>query len=197
MIPAEKIVGRWRTVPGSRRRTKHSFLLVESVRRTSTRTGRDLEFEYLRLPNWVNIIAVTPRRSIIFVRQYRHGVDDVVIELPAGSVGRGENERDAAVRELLEETGYRGTNARRLGNLLPNTAIQTNSLSTWLILNAEPVLEPRPDSGEHIEVVELPFSTTERYIRAGRIRSALSLAALYLYRMDQRSARSSKLIQER
>ena len=53
----------------------------------------------------VMTIAVTPDNNVLLVRQYKHGVGDVIIELPAGVIDEGEDPLDAAKRELREETG--------------------------------------------------------------------------------------------
>jgi 8-oxo-dGTP pyrophosphatase MutT (NUDIX family) len=158
--------------------------MIEAIDRISPRTGQRHSFEYLRLDTWVNIIALTTKHHIVLVRQYRHGIDEVVTELPAGTVDLGEDERDAAVRELLEETGYQGRAIRCLGSLLPNPAIQTNTLSTWLVTDAERVREASLDASEHIDVVEIPLPAVKDYIRTGGIRSAFSIAAFYLLSLD-------------
>jgi ADP-ribose pyrophosphatase len=67
----------------------------------------------------VGILAITPEDEIVLVEQFRIPVRSAVIEIPAGIVGdedehRGESLAETAARELLEETGYRASNIRRL-----------------------------------------------------------------------------------
>lgn len=62
-------------------------------------------FEY---PSWVIVLALTPAREVVLIRQYRHGIGAVFFELAAGVPDAGENLLDCAQRELLEETGYGG-----------------------------------------------------------------------------------------
>ena len=63
------------------------------------------EFYVLEYPDWVNIIAITTDGKMVLVEQYRHGLDDIFMELCAGCVEPGEDPLAAAKRELAEETG--------------------------------------------------------------------------------------------
>jgi len=174
---------RWATVSGSTKVLSNDYLKLEAVSRISPRTGQSGIFEYLNLPNWVNVIARTNDDAVVFVQQYRHGVDEIVTELPAGSVEHGEQPGNAAARELLEETGYVGDAPSCLGSILPNPAIQNNILSTWLVTSAERISRPIPDAYEHIEVVTVPISAITDFIRSGHIRNALTIAAIHLFFM--------------
>src|SRR5476651_2295963 len=70
-------------------------------------TGQALSpFHVVEAPHWVNAIAFTPEREIVLVEQYRHPVQTVMLELPAGKVDGDETPEQAVKRELLEETGY-------------------------------------------------------------------------------------------
>ena len=66
------------------------------------------EFYILEYPSWVNVTAITKDGQFVMIEQYRHGLDDVFTELPAGVVDPGEEPLEAAKRELLEEAGYGG-----------------------------------------------------------------------------------------
>src|SRR5262249_34587526 len=70
------------------------------------RTGVEGRYVVLECPDWVNVIALTDDRQVVLIRQYRHGVDRVVLEIPSGIVERDEEPLAAAQRELAEETGY-------------------------------------------------------------------------------------------
>lgn len=62
----------------------------------------------LEYPDWINVIAITDDGKYVFERQYRHGLDIVEWEIPAGVVEKGEEPMHAAQRELMEETGFGG-----------------------------------------------------------------------------------------
>src|SRR5476651_2645728 len=90
----------------------------------SPRTGKEHDFFVLDSVNWVNVIAVTPDRQLVMVEQYRHGSNTVELEIPGGMMDAGEADPVVtAVRELREETGYEGKNARRFGRVWSNPDI--------------------------------------------------------------------------
>lgn len=78
-------------------------------------------YYHLSRPNYVLIVAIDADNKIVVERNYRRGVDDFVYELPAGWVDEGETPKQAAERELKEETGYAGE-AEILGEIYPQPA---------------------------------------------------------------------------
>ncbi len=158
---------------------------LQQVRRRSPRTGTVGTFQVLHTPSWVNVVALTDDQDVVLIRQYRHGLDSVTLEIPGGLVDAGEEPASAAARELLEETGYAGRAPVWLGNVHPNPAIQTNVCSTWLIPGAHLVGPPRPDDEEHIVVELAPLATIEGLIRRGDISHALVVCAFHHLMLHQ------------
>jgi 8-oxo-dGTP pyrophosphatase MutT (NUDIX family) len=114
------------------------------------------------------------------VRQFRHGVRQVSLEIPGGMVDEGEAPDVAALRELHEETGYTAPAVRRLGELWPNPAIQNNHCHLFVAENCRLTSAPQPDPRERIEVVTYPLAEVPRLIAEGAIRHALVICALAL-----------------
>src|SRR5438132_1011204 len=98
----------------------------------SPRTGKSGTYISLEFPDWVNMLAITPLWEVALVRQFRHGLDDIVLEIPSGIVDAGETELEAARRELEEETGYVAESWQYLGFVHPNPAYQANRCHTFL-----------------------------------------------------------------
>jgi ADP-ribose pyrophosphatase len=142
------------------------------------RNGKILKRLVLETSNWVNVIALTPEERIICVRQYRFGTGKISLEIPGGLVDPGESDRQAAMRELKEETGYTGSEWQHLGIVEPNPAFLNNLCHHWLALNVEQTDHPQPDEGEDIEIVTLNFDEIISHIRSGEIRHVLVLSAL-------------------
>ena len=64
-----------------------------------------------------NIIAITKEQKVVLIQQYRHGVQDVLWEIPGGVVEEGENLLDGVKRELLGETGYTASEFIQIGKI--------------------------------------------------------------------------------
>ena len=111
--------------------TNPIFRLREEVR---SHPGSGIEGTYVTLesPDCINVVALTPERHLILVRQWRHGTLREELELPAGLMDEGETAVEAAARELKEETGYSAERLRVLGAVRPNTAYQDNTCFTIL-----------------------------------------------------------------
>ncbi|HKI44894.1 MAG TPA: NUDIX hydrolase [Balneolales bacterium] len=154
---------------------------LKTVQRTSQLSGNTGTFFTLNTADWVNVMAVTKNQKLVLVRQFRHGISDICLEIPGGMVDPGENPAQSAARELLEETGYQGDPPVEIGVVHPNPAIQSNRCYTFLITNAHQVSEPNPEENEEIEPALYSLSAVGDYIRQGKITHALVIAAFYWY----------------
>jgi 8-oxo-dGTP pyrophosphatase MutT (NUDIX family) len=151
------------------------------------RTGREHEFFILDSVNWVNVIAVTPDQKLVMVEQYRHGSATVELEIPGGMMDPHETDPVAtAVRELREETGYAGENARLLGRVHSNPAILSNLTCTVLIENCRLRHGVEFDQGEDLETRLLPVAEIPKLVADEKISHSLVVAALYHFDLWQR-----------
>jgi 8-oxo-dGTP pyrophosphatase MutT (NUDIX family) len=131
------------------------------------------------------VVPVTSDDQIVMVRQYRHGCEEITLEIPGGMVDPGENPAEAAARELLEETGYRAREVSPLGVVNPNPALFANRCYTLLARDVERVAEIRNDGGTEETVVELvPRAELHDRLRAGDIDHALVVAALLWFELE-------------
>jgi len=165
------------------------FRLSRTLAR-SPRTGDVHPFHQIRAGDWVNVIPVTGDGRLVLVRQYRHGCQQLTLEIPGGMIDPGETPEAAAARELLEETGYRSDRLESLGWLSPNPALFDNRLHVFLAPGAERVAEIRNDQAtEETSVVLVPMAEVERMIAEGCIHHALVIAALFRWRLHAEQAR--------
>lgn len=139
------------------------------------------EFYVLEYPTWVNIIAVTREGRYVMVRQYRHGLGRIGLELCAGCVEEGEEPEAAARRELLEETGYTG-GRWTLQAVISGNPSTTNNLSyCFLAEDVELTDTQHLDATEEIEVVTLSRSELLDLMLSDEMKQSLMLASLWRY----------------
>ena len=152
-------------------------------KRVNPRTGKTFDFFLLQGMDWCNIVALTPQREMVLVRQYRHGIDDYTLELPGGCVDPGEDPKKAVLRELQEETGYRASDAALLGKVWANPAMMSIACHFYFAENVAPSGKVSLDDGEDIETVLLPLEEVLHLARNGKFAHGLHLSALGLYAM--------------
>jgi len=149
-------------------------------------TGREGRYVALEMHDFVNMVAETTDGGVLMVRQWRHGVRSIELELPAGLVDPGEDALVAAKRELREETGYASDSWQSIGEVAPNPAYQANRCSTFWAQNCTKVGEPDLDPGEDIELVTVRADEIVTMVRNGTLRSAQMVAAV-LWWLDARA----------
>ncbi|MEG4235315.1 NUDIX hydrolase [Microcoleus sp. Pol11C3] len=132
-------------------------------------------------PNIALVFATTEQQELVLVRQYRHGVGEILLELPAGSFNPAEESgKSAAARELAEETGYVAEHILELATLYDNPVKDTNSIYLYVAKNVKQTIKIQLDITEDIEVVLVPLAEIWVKIKNREICVAGSIAAIFL-----------------
>ena len=147
-------------------------------------SGRETTREIAAYPDSVGIIALDENDNVVLVRQYRHAVGRVLLEIPAGGIEEGEAPEESALRELKEETGYMACIMERIGGAYAAPGYATEFLHLFLAteLKSGPA---RAEEDEFIEVVRIPLNDITRLIESGELcdgKSIIGLLTLLLHR---------------
>lgn len=130
--------------------------------------GLEYEVDMIRHPGAAAVVAIDDKRRVCLVRQYRHGIEDFLWEIPAGKLDAGEPPATAAVRELAEETGVTAQHWEPLGVYLPAPGLMTERVYLYLALRIEKGAAA-PESDEELELQWLPLEEAMRMVIDGRL----------------------------
>jgi len=167
------------------------FTMRSDVKK-SPRTGAEHDFYVIDAVNWVNVVAVTPDQQLVMIEQYRHGSETVELEIPGGMMDPHETDPVvSAVRELREETGYEGQNARVLGKIWSNPAILSNHTITVLIENCRLKHEVQWDYGEDLATRLVPVAEIPAMVAAEKIGHSLVVVALFYFDLWRRGIKKA------
>jgi 8-oxo-dGTP pyrophosphatase MutT (NUDIX family) len=139
------------------------------------------DYYYWEGGDFAQVFALTSEDQVILVRQYKHGVKEIVLELPAGMIEDADaNPLATAQRELLEETGFEASKWRSLGILNVSSAKSTTRAYPFLAKCAKQVGQPSLDDAEAIQVILSPIPEVLDLITKGEIRDSNSIATCFL-----------------
>ena len=136
-------------------------------------------------PTWVSAVALTEDNKIVMVRQYRHAIEETIIEIPGGCVDDTDPSLEKAIaRELLEETGYEFSQYQYLGKISPNPSTNNNWMHMFLASGGKKVTEQQLDHNEEIEVVLLSIDEVKELLNEHKILQAMHVTTI-MYAMER------------
>jgi ADP-ribose pyrophosphatase len=124
-------------------------------------------------PDWVNALCITEDGKVVMVKQYRHGIDSIEIELPGGVSEEGESPEEAVKRETLEETGYEFSKVKYLGKICANPSTTNNFMHMFLATGGKKVAEQKLDDTEDVEVELLSMEEVKQLVRDNKMAQSL------------------------
>lgn len=136
-------------------------------------------------PTWVGAVPVTEDGKVVMVKQYRHALGEVCIEIPGGCVDDTDKSFEEAIaREVQEETGYAFTSYEYLGRISPNPSTNDNLLHMFLARGGVKVTEQQLDPNEEIEVLLLTMEELKQLLREHRIIQSMHVACI-MYALEK------------
>ena len=149
--------------------------------RVQTTGGTVVEGYHVReTRGFVMVFARTADDRVVLVRQYKHGIGEVVLELPAGMIDPGEGPEGAALRELAEETGYSPAGElENVGTFIVDPTSSNGRFTLFLAHDAKKSQQQALDPTEEIAVELVPIDRLVALMRDGSINVATHVGAIY------------------
>jgi 8-oxo-dGTP pyrophosphatase MutT (NUDIX family) len=129
--------------------------------------------------NFVVVLPITANDDVVMIRQYRYGSDEIHLEIPAGMLEEGEDPKECALREMLEETGYGARSCEAAGTYRPEPVRSTARAYIFVARDAHWVQEPQPEATEHLVVELVPLARFREMLRDGTMDSGASMLGGY------------------
>ena len=139
--------------------------------------GREGTREIVRHPGGVGILALDGENQVLVVEQFRYAYNKPLLEIPAGKLERGEDPREAGIRELREETGAAVGRFEPLGCVYPSPGYCDEIIHLYL---ARDLIfgETDPDEDEFLNMQRVPFGQMVERILSGEVSDSKTVAAV-------------------
>jgi len=159
--------------------TIHSWKQIALVEETMTLpNGKEITHTTISHPGAAVILPIDANGNIIVINQYRPSLKKWLLELPAGTLERGEPIEACAHRELEEETGYSAQSMISLGQVTPLAGFCDEIQYLFVAKLLSQTQRYQCDEDEIIEVISLPIEQLEQKIIQGEITDAKTIACL-------------------
>ena len=136
--------------------------------------------EHVKAGNASVILPITDDNKVIMIQEPRTPIGKVILALPAGMIEDGEDAKDAAIRELEEETGYLAGDIEFLREYHPSVGYSDEKISIYLATNMKKTKQ-RLDDEENINVIEVPLEEVIEMIDRNEIITASTTIAVMHY----------------
>ncbi|MDN3504116.1 MAG: NUDIX hydrolase [Rhabdochlamydiaceae bacterium] len=143
--------------------------------------GKDKIYHIVLHPGACAILPIDSDGKIIFVRQYRHAVEEILLEIPAGIIDHGENPLTCARRELREETGYNCKEIKPMINIFTTPGFTNEQLYLYIAKGLYPDPLIAEDSDE-IDVIKYTLEESLQMVMSGKIADAKTVVAILYYK---------------
>ncbi|MGA3066748.1 MAG: NUDIX hydrolase [Tepidisphaeraceae bacterium] len=150
------------------------------VHRLQDENGRITQREVCVHPGAVVILAFMDDGQILLIQNRRYSIGQLLIELPAGTLEKGEDPMNCAGRELLEETGYLAGRLKPIASFYSSPGVLTEKLHAFAAYDLQKG-HTALEEDEEIQVMPTPFEKAVEMIRGGQIQDAKTIATLLLF----------------
>ena len=142
--------------------------------------GRKVRREIIQHPGAAAILAFDEKDKILLVKQHRfpHGY---ILEIPAGTLEKGEKPIDCAYREIIEETGHKAKKMTKLVSYFPSVGYNREEIHIFVASGTKKEFNLKLDNDEFITVVKMDIKKLIGMIKAGKIIDSKTICAVMIY----------------
>jgi len=141
--------------------------------------GRKVRREIIKHPGAAAILAFDEKDKIILVRQHRFP-RGYILEIPAGTLEKGESPKRCALREIQEETGYKAKGMTHLITYYPSVGYNTEAIHCFVASGLTRV-KTKLDTDEFITVKKMELPKLIKLIKSGKIIDSKTICAVMVY----------------
>ena len=140
--------------------------------------GKDDLYHTIFVYDYVCIIAIDREGYVPLVRQFRHAVNELTLELPGGLCDNDQNPKETIKKELMEETGFfSNSDLKELLSLRPCTGRLSNRCWCYYLENIKKYNNWEPEAG--IDLVMTKSSELLKLIDDGHIQNSMHVSTIY------------------
>lgn len=165
---------------------KFKGIVIDAYHKDYQNKDKTMRIEQVIHPGGVCIAAQKNDGSFLMVKQYRFGIEQDLLEFPAGLIDPNEDPKNSALRELQEETGYQAKHIESLGHLFLSPGY-SNEITYLYFAKELEYVGTNFDENEDITQVEKTLDELIFLSDTHQIQDAKTLALIYkLQRLNQR-----------
>ena len=143
--------------------------------------GSTTEYDLVSHKGAAAVRPVLSDGRIVMVRQYRNALERYTVEIPAGGLNEGEETKEAAARELSEETGYITDNLKLLLKLKTTVAFCNENIDIYVAHDLKPG-KTHPDEGEYVDTKIYTLDELVDMIYSFKIQDSKTISAILAYK---------------
>jgi 8-oxo-dGTP pyrophosphatase MutT (NUDIX family) len=169
---------KWKTL-SSKYISRHKYFTAR-VDKCEASDGKIVE-EYfvVELPKTACALAITEDGEALMVKQYRHPVEEILLELPGGFIDDNESPEVAMKRELMEETGYEFASVEQVGIIAANPGVLNNYTALFLAKGGKQTGKQNLDHNEEIEIITIPLNELKTMFLENKIVQSLHANCIF------------------
>lgn len=139
--------------------------------------GTEAQREVVDHPGGVAVVGLTENNEVLMVRQFRYPYKEIIYEIPAGKLEKGEDIRQAGIREFHEECGAKAQNFEALGEIYPTPGYCSEIIHLFYATDLT-FTQQELDDDEYLDVIKMPFSECVAKIMSGEIKDAKTIVGI-------------------